>query len=136
MAPPAEPAPLQPDMRADHGWGVAAAHAGLGQDAFAVAWAEGQAMSVEQAVTYALAVEEPARAAAAGRRGPLTAREREVAALLARGLSNKEIAAALVIAERTAETHVTHILTKLDLASRVQVGPWAVAHGLLPPEPS
>jgi non-specific serine/threonine protein kinase len=59
-----------------------------------------------------------------------------VAALLACGLSNKEIAQALVIAERTVETHVTHILTKLDLVSRVQVGPWAVAHGLLPPEPS
>jgi non-specific serine/threonine protein kinase len=52
---------------------------------------------------------------------PLTTREREVAQLVARGRSNKEIAAQLVIAERTAETHVEHILSKLGFTSRTQV---------------
>jgi LuxR family maltose regulon positive regulatory protein len=61
---------------------------------------------------------------------PLTPREREVAALVARGLTNRQIADELVISERTAETHVQHILGKLDLSSRVQLATWALAHGL------
>jgi DNA-binding NarL/FixJ family response regulator len=52
---------------------------------------------------------------------PLTDREREVAMLLAQGMSNREIAAALVISESTAEVHVKHILSKLGLRSRAQV---------------
>jgi DNA-binding NarL/FixJ family response regulator len=56
---------------------------------------------------------------------PLTERERDVAVLLAQGKSNREIAAALVISESTAEVHVKHILSKLDLKSRAQVAAWA-----------
>jgi DNA-binding NarL/FixJ family response regulator len=56
---------------------------------------------------------------------PLTEREREVAALLAQGMSNREIAATLVISESTAEVHVKHILNKLGLRSRSQVAAWA-----------
>ena len=52
---------------------------------------------------------------------PLTAREGDVAALVARGLTNKQIAETLFISERTAENHVQHILTKLDLANRTQI---------------
>ena len=54
----------------------------------------------------------------------LTAREREVAALVAIGHSNKEIAAKLVISERTAEGHVEHILAKLEVRSRSQIAAW------------
>jgi DNA-binding NarL/FixJ family response regulator len=61
---------------------------------------------------------------------PLTRREREVAALLARGLSNREIAEALVIGERTAEMHVSNILGKLGLTSRAQAAVWAAERGL------
>jgi DNA-binding NarL/FixJ family response regulator len=61
---------------------------------------------------------------------PLTEREREVMGLLARGLSNKEIAATLFITERTARTYVSNILGKLGLASRTQAALWAVEHGL------
>jgi DNA-binding CsgD family transcriptional regulator len=56
---------------------------------------------------------------------PLTERELEVATLLARGMSNREIAATLVISESTAEVHVKHILNKLGLRSRSQVAAWA-----------
>ena len=55
---------------------------------------------------------------------PLTRREREVAALIARGMSNKDIASALVISQRTAEGHVEHILAKLNFTSRSQVAAW------------
>ncbi|HEY0443263.1 MAG TPA: response regulator transcription factor [Candidatus Limnocylindrales bacterium] len=61
---------------------------------------------------------------------PLTDREREVLALVARGLSNKSIADALVITERTARTHVSNILGKLGLASRTQAALYAVERGI------
>lgn len=63
----------------------------------------------------------------------LTPREREVAALLAEGLTNREIAETLVISTQTAETHVKHILTKLGFTSRAQVAAWATARGLARP---
>jgi adenylate cyclase len=63
--------------------------------------------------------------------GPLSAREREVAVLIARGRSNRQIAEELVIAERTVAAHVEHIMTKLDFASRTQIGVWAAERGLL-----
>jgi non-specific serine/threonine protein kinase len=60
----------------------------------------------------------------------LTGREREVAVLIARGLSNRQIAEALVIAEWTVDTHVRHILNKLGFRSRAQVAAWATERGL------
>jgi class 3 adenylate cyclase/CheY-like chemotaxis protein len=71
--------------------------------------------------------------AGAGPDSPLTPREREVAGLVAGGYTNKQIGAALVITERTAETHVDRILSKLGFTSRAQVGAWAAGQGLLPP---
>ncbi|HLF07861.1 MAG TPA: LuxR C-terminal-related transcriptional regulator, partial [Dehalococcoidia bacterium] len=62
--------------------------------------------------------------------GGLTEREREVATLVARGLSNRDIGEALVVGERTVETHVSNILTKLALTSRAQIAAWAVERGL------
>jgi non-specific serine/threonine protein kinase len=61
---------------------------------------------------------------------PLSSREREVALLITQGLTNREIAEQLVIAERTADTHVTNILNKLGLNSRAQVAAWTVARGM------
>jgi DNA-binding NarL/FixJ family response regulator len=58
----------------------------------------------------------------------LTSREEEIAMLLAQGLSNKAIAKTLVIAQRTAETHVANILAKLGLTSRSQVAAWVAEH--------
>jgi DNA-binding CsgD family transcriptional regulator len=62
--------------------------------------------------------------------GGLTARERQVAALIARGKSNREIAEALVVADRTVETHIGNIFAKLGSNSRAQVAAWAVENGL------
>jgi predicted ATPase/DNA-binding CsgD family transcriptional regulator len=63
----------------------------------------------------------------------LTAREREVAGLIAGGLSNRDIAAAMVITEGTVEVHVKHILSKLEFRSRSQVAVWASERGLTRP---
>jgi DNA-binding NarL/FixJ family response regulator len=60
----------------------------------------------------------------ASRDGPLTRREWEVAELVAGGLTNREIAAALVLSERTAQNHVQHVLTKLGLSNRSQIAAW------------
>lgn len=65
-----------------------------------------------------------------GRGGSLTEREREVLMLIADGRSNREIARALVLSEKTVKTHVSNILMKLDLADRTQAALWAVRHGM------
>jgi DNA-binding NarL/FixJ family response regulator len=57
----------------------------------------------------------------------LSAREDEVAQLVAEGLSNREIGQRLFISERTAQNHVQHILTKLNFASRAQIAAWVTA---------
>jgi DNA-binding NarL/FixJ family response regulator len=59
----------------------------------------------------------------------LTEREREILRLVAAGRSNKEIARSLVISERTARSHVSHILSKLGVASRTQAALWAIHNG-------
>ncbi|MEW5942337.1 MAG: response regulator transcription factor [Pseudomonadota bacterium] len=64
----------------------------------------------------------------------LSPREKEIAVLLARGASNKEIANALNVAESTVKIHVQNIFKKLHLASRVQVAVYAIEHGLVPKE--
>ncbi|MBO8198250.1 response regulator [Streptomyces smyrnaeus] len=66
----------------------------------------------------------------AGRGPALTEREREVLGLIADGRSNREIARALVLSEKTVKTHVSNILMKLDLADRTQAALWAVRHGV------
>jgi DNA-binding CsgD family transcriptional regulator len=62
--------------------------------------------------------------------GGLTQRERTVAALIAQGKSNREIADALVVAPHTIETHVSSILSKLGFTSRTQIAVWATEKGL------
>jgi DNA-binding NarL/FixJ family response regulator len=114
---------------------TAAARAALGAAAFEAAWSRGRTLTPEQAVACALDGSDsvtdataPARAPTPEVASPLTRREREVASLIARGASNRQIARELVIAERTAERHLENILAKLGLQSRTQVALWAVEH--------
>ncbi|MFN8540515.1 MAG: tetratricopeptide repeat protein [Thermomicrobiales bacterium] len=74
-----------------------------------------------------------ARRAAREAHGGLTTREREVAALIARGSTNREIAAALSVGDRTVETHVSNILAKLNCTTRAQIATWATERRLVPP---
>jgi DNA-binding CsgD family transcriptional regulator len=67
-------------------------------------------------------------AVSAGPPSPLTAREVEVARLIATGATNREIAAALFIAPKTVSAHVEHILTKLGAGRRAEIAAWAAAH--------
>lgn len=114
-------AAVLPFYQRDYAQGTAGARAALGEAAFAHAWAEGRALRLDQALTYARAAEQPVTPA-------LSQRESEVLGLLARGLSNRAIAEALVVTEKTAEAHVSAILRKLDLSSRAQAAVWAVEH--------
>ncbi len=118
-----------------------AARSALGKRAFDEVLARGQTMDSEQAVDLAmrmplpLSAEKPGQMAPAARAGEgaiarLTRREREVAALVAQGRSNREIADSLVITERTVEGHVSNLLAKLDFRSRSQISAWAVEQGL------
>ena len=103
----------------------------LGPEVFDEAFAEGAGYSFEQAVALALGpgAEGHDGIGAVQGAGSLTKREREVAALLAEGLSNREIAERLVISLRTAETHVDRILGKLGFTSRTRVATWFAEHG-------
>ncbi len=129
---------LPPAQRAEYDRHMATLRARLDETALAAAWARGRAMTFEQAVEYSLALEEAStrrpkgtgRPVPGGRVDVLTTREREVAVLIAQGLTNREIASRLVIAERTAEGHVQTILNKLGFNSRAQIAAWAVEHGL------
>jgi DNA-binding NarL/FixJ family response regulator len=77
----------------------------------------------------------PARDSAPNPFGELSERELEILRLIAEGHANKEIARQLVISERTARTHVSHILRKLGLSSRTQAALFAVREGLAAPQP-
>ena len=100
------------------------ARSALGDRAFRVAFDRGAELDLDQAIAYALG-EKPAPATAADTAGtPLTRREQQVADLVAESLSNKDIAARLVIAQRTAEGHVERILAKLGLTKRTQLAMW------------
>ncbi len=99
-------------------------------------------MSLEEAAEYALSEEtdqpeivisqDPS---AYDPSGELTRREREVALLVARGLTNRQISTKLSISERTAGNHVARILSKLGLRSRTQIASWATERRLRTPHP-
>ena len=116
---------LSPVESADYDRSVTAVRSALGEETFAALWEEGSAMTPEEAVEYALGEEEPGTDSLAGPPDVLTRREREVAALVAQGLTNRRISRELSISERTVATHVGKILRKLGLRSRAQIATWA-----------
>jgi predicted ATPase/DNA-binding CsgD family transcriptional regulator len=88
---------------------------------------EGRRLPVQQAIAYALNDTWIGSRSAVGR-VPLTKRESEVVTLVTQGLTNREISVRLGVSERTVESHVEHVRTKLDLRSRAQIAAWAAAH--------
>jgi DNA-binding NarL/FixJ family response regulator len=114
----------------------AALHAHLSEADFNAAWEEGQRMTLDEAV--ALALTEPAELPTSNPQpqtlkqafGGLTTREREVAALVGQGMSNREIAEKLVLGERTVESHVSNIFNKLGFTRRAEVRRWVKEKGL------
>jgi non-specific serine/threonine protein kinase len=125
---------IDPSDQPEHDRNIAIVRAQLDEAAFEAAWAEGQAMTFDQAVAYAQTVFDSDELFAPRPQldkeihslNDLTRREREVARLIAEGKSNREIADALVIAERTVEGHVSNILSKLGFRSRAQIAVWVV----------
>jgi predicted ATPase/DNA-binding NarL/FixJ family response regulator len=104
----------------------------LGEAAFYAAYHRGLDLAAADVLAYALQQppEKPTEkppAPAVSEWAPLTPREMQVARLIAVGRSNKDIAAELVISQRTAENHVEHILAKLGFTSRAQVAAWVAA---------
>lgn len=136
--------PVSPADRVTHERGATTARAILGEPAFEAAHLAGAALSVEQAIALALDTDsiEPAStqpepttqpskpATQMHDAAPLTPRERQVAGLVATGLTNRQIAERLVLSERTIDGHVARILARLDLSRRAQLAVWATQHGL------
>jgi non-specific serine/threonine protein kinase len=118
----------EPDLRKLQEPYLVMARSQLEEGAWTEAWEEGRAMSMEQAIEYALSHDAPTSPAT--ERSPadeplnLTSREREVATLVASGLTNHQIAQELVLSEHTVTTHVRNILKKLNLHSRTQLTLW------------
>ena len=104
---------------------------GLSERTFASIRAEGRQMSLQDVTAYALSAQQVAANYDESPLKALTRREREVVNLAAHGLTNREVAQSLGLAEGTARVHVEHILAKLDLHSRAQLAAWAAAHGVL-----
>jgi predicted ATPase/DNA-binding CsgD family transcriptional regulator len=131
----------------------------LDEMAFVEAWAQGRVMPLEQAIALAIEMKDTpptatARSQAGEEEAPsdllpgapsqplsprralrqqfdgLTAREREVARLVAQGKSNRAIADELVVGVSTVEAHITHIFARLGFSSRAQIAAWAVDKGL------
>jgi predicted ATPase/DNA-binding CsgD family transcriptional regulator len=121
-------APVPVFERTDHESALNATRTALGPARYAAALAEGQALSADDAVKVALTGEAAPKARSNG--PTLSRREREVVVLLARGLSNRQLADALVVSQLTAASHVRNILRKLGLDRRGQVAVWAAEHGV------
>jgi DNA-binding CsgD family transcriptional regulator len=135
--------------QADRDRTLAAVRAGLDEATFAAAWEAGWASPPEQVAGAALwgmgltadlertedapGVSTPA--APDRQSSPLTRREREVAALVARGLTDRQIAETLAITGGTVGVHLSNIFGKLDLHSRAQLAVWAAEHRLLAARP-
>ena len=106
---------------------VAALRDAMGKKDFDSAWAEGAALSVEEAIAYAQRGRGQRKRPTSGW-ASLTPTERDVVRLVSEGLANNDIATRLFVSPRTVQTHLTHVYTKLGLTSRVQLAQEAARH--------
>jgi non-specific serine/threonine protein kinase len=106
----------------------------LGEAVFEAAWAEGRGWSTDQAVAFALAPTPPhaqrPQTARSSASGPLSPRESEVLRLVAAGHTNRQIAAALTLSQKTVSRHLDNIFSKLGISSRAAATAFAVRTGL------
>jgi DNA-binding CsgD family transcriptional regulator len=100
----------------------------LGDNDFDVAWSGGAALSIAEAIAYARRGRGERKRPSSGW-ASLTPTELDVIRLVSEGLGNKDIASRLFVSPRTVQTHLTHVYTKLGLASRVQLAQEAARHG-------
>ena len=129
--------PVEPPYRMVHERDIVTARATLGDDRFGRGWAEGEAMPLSMAAAEAMTIASAAHGTTpppsprhlADRLG-LTRRETEVLRLLVQGMSDREIAEALSISERTAGNHVQHAMQKLGVDSRTAAAVFAARHDL------
>jgi DNA-binding CsgD family transcriptional regulator len=130
--------PIDPPFRAEYERDVAVARQTLGETDFAAHWTRGLSLTEEQAIAEALSVTIPQEPDALGATVALpvslSRRELEVMRLLASGLSDRSIADALFIGERTVNTHVAHIYAKLGVRNRGAAVTAAAAAGLVAPD--
>jgi predicted ATPase/DNA-binding CsgD family transcriptional regulator len=113
--------------RQQHEQSVSTVIRGIGQNAFDAAYARGRAMTMGDGVVFAVEdkpAPEPALPVKSAPDTDLTPRQLEIAGLIAEDLTNRQIADRLFLSERTVETHITNMLNKLGLNSRVQLSRW------------
>jgi DNA-binding CsgD family transcriptional regulator/tetratricopeptide (TPR) repeat protein len=126
-----------PELRRDLRLILDEVHRRIADEAFNPAWERGRELRLEDAIMLAAGRPGPTATPPSGARvDALTPRERQVAGLVASGLTNAAIARELGITNGTARIHVERILNKLGFTSRVQVATWAVREGLEPGEPA
>ncbi len=114
-------------FRTQHQRSESIAVQGLGVKSFEAAFARGRAMTISDGVAFAVEGKQPPKPAPPAETEPqaaLTRRQLEIARLIADDLTNKQIAARLFLSERTVETHVTNMLNRLGLNSRIQISRW------------
>jgi DNA-binding CsgD family transcriptional regulator len=99
----------------------------MGENDFDAAWAEGAALSTEEAIAYARRGRGQRKRPSAGW-DSLTPAEQDVVRLVSEGLGNNDIATRLFVSPRTVQSHLTHVYTKLSLTSRVQLAQEAARH--------
>jgi predicted ATPase/DNA-binding CsgD family transcriptional regulator len=137
-------ATIWPANTADYERSLTVLRSQPGQAGLDQAWAAGRALPADRTIAELLAEGPPAVPGdSAGHPGlaidlhlGLTRREREIAVLVAQGLTNRQIGARLFITEGTARLHVKHILRKLGFTSRAQVAAWAAGRQLTGPPPA
>jgi len=116
-----------PVYQAGYDGAVAKVRDALGQSDFDAAWAEGAALSTEEAIAYAQRRRGQRKRPTSGW-ASLTPAERDVVRLVSEGLANNDIATRLFVSPRTVQSHLTHVYSKLGLSSRVQLVQEAARH--------